>query len=225
MNYYGHLTVAAWYQPSPLFALGAMLPDFTAMTRLQSPTVNHADVASGVELHHATDAVFHGAPSFLSLNRSGLQSLRARGLKRGAAMGAAHVGVELLLDGAFVSEERDHALYLEAVAAAHADSLARDGNGSGNGSVVEWSDEASSTRWRETCDRLARHGVPHDCRDCTRVAMRIERALGHRPRLELVGEEPARVEEWLREIQGEVVAAAPQVLAEVRAGLTNYRRQ
>ena len=42
MNYFGHAVIAHAYRPEPAFVLGAMLPDFVGMLRLERPEVRDA---------------------------------------------------------------------------------------------------------------------------------------------------------------------------------------
>ena len=68
MNFFGHATVAAWAPgATPPFVLGAMLPDFAAISGARSARPRHAEARRGVALHLATDEVFHAAPDFVAL--------------------------------------------------------------------------------------------------------------------------------------------------------------
>ena len=67
MNFFGHAVVATWHATEPRFVLGAMLPDFAAMIRARPPAARDPELARGIALHHATDEVFHDAPTFREL--------------------------------------------------------------------------------------------------------------------------------------------------------------
>lgn len=206
MNFFGHATVACWQRREPAFVLGAMLPDFASMSRTRVAAVEHPEAAAGVALHHRTDAAFHRCEAFRVLYRDGVEALRARGLARGAAWGAAHVGIELALDGALVDDRDVGAVYVDALEAArHV--------------PIRWRDERGAARWQRIHERLAERGVPHDYRDPEIVAQRVGLVLSHRPNLALADGEQAIVARWLRDAAPSIAAAAPMMLDDVRAAL------
>jgi hypothetical protein len=100
MNFFGHVVVATW-QPArdARTALGAMLPDLVGVAGLRGVAPGDPEVARGVALHHRTDEVFHASDTFVSLQTLLRSALEARGIRGGPARAAAHVGIELLLDG------------------------------------------------------------------------------------------------------------------------------
>src|SRR5262245_25639403 len=104
MNYYAHARLASRRCDDAHFVLGAMLPDWTAWVGARLVRVDHPGLAAGIRFHHATDAAFHGGRRFAALVREAVDRLRAAGLERGPARGAAHVGIELLLDGALLAQ-------------------------------------------------------------------------------------------------------------------------
>ena len=107
MNFFGHAAVATWQAAAPGRTLGAMLPDFATMSgaRLSTTTPSpDAEVASGIDLHHKTDGVFHQLPVVLGLMRELDERLAHGGCARGPRRAVAHIGVELLLDGVLVEE-------------------------------------------------------------------------------------------------------------------------
>ncbi len=67
MNFFGHAVVAGWADKRAEHALGSMLPDFEAMTRVSLIEVRDADIQRGIDLHHGTArAVGHiGTEMFL----------------------------------------------------------------------------------------------------------------------------------------------------------------
>lgn len=206
MNYLAHAWVATWYSAERHFVLGSMLPDFASMIRARVGEVRHPQLRAGIELHHQSDAAFHRAPAFLQLCRAGRSDLAARGLRRGPARGAAHVGVEMLLDGTLPREEGLRGCYDEALCAAVRLDLS-------------WSPPAGAERFAQLHPRLRRIGVPESYADPERVAERLARALERRPRLALTARETRGVADWLATAQADVRAAAPQLFSELRAAL------
>jgi len=210
VNFFGHATVACWHRTAPRFVLGAMLPDFASMSRARVAEVDDADVADGIALHHYTDAAFHRTEGFRELYRRGVDELRARGLARGPACGAAHVGVELLLDGTLVDDERVAGAYVGAIAAA--DEVR-----------IRWRDERGAARWRAIHGRLATRGVPLEYRDPDQVSLRVALVLSGRPRLALDDGDLPAVADWLREVAPSIEAGSGALLAELRGGLERAR--
>ena len=115
MNFFGHAVIASRSDAArgsvrAEFVLGSMLPDFASMLRMRPPRVTSRALEEGLRHHHATDDAFHGSESFLEFSRHASIFLGARGLSRGSARAVAHVGVELIVDGAL-----DHCARMEAV--------------------------------------------------------------------------------------------------------------
>src|SRR5687768_8762401 len=82
-----------------------MLPDLASMAGVRLDTTELPDdVAAGVRHHYAADAAFHGHESFIRLLRTVRTALADAGVARGPARAAAHVGVELALDGWLLAE-------------------------------------------------------------------------------------------------------------------------
>jgi hypothetical protein len=104
MNFVGHHEVARRVGLGDAGRLGAMLPDFATMlgTRLKAEDLP-AEVRVGVELHHRTDAVFHGLDAVLHGMREVTTTLLELGVGRGAARAVGHIGYEMLLDAALVA--------------------------------------------------------------------------------------------------------------------------
>ncbi len=206
MNFFGHATVASWHSDEPAHALGAMLPDFATMSRARLGEVDHPDVARGIALHHRTDSAFHRALPFRRMLRSGIADLADRGLRRGPAWGAAHVGIELLLDGTLVHNETVGALYVKALRAA-------------TDIEIPWRTDDGNHRWEDILERLTGHGVPVEYGNPDVVADWIGRILSRRPRLALAADETVHLAAWLRDVQPEVERTSPQLLDEVRGAL------
>ncbi len=184
MNFFGHATVACWLDRDPRWVLGAMLPDFASMCRTRLRGAANPLVEKGIALHHATDAVFHGAPTFVELYAAGTEELETAGLGRGPARAVAHVGTELLLDGLLLDDAEVASAYLDAVALATRDDLGLRFRDGGEG-------------FRRLAIRLSEHGLPDDYRSPDRVAMRLEQILARRPRLALVAEDRSPVVAYL----------------------------
>jgi hypothetical protein len=205
LNFFGHAAVAAWSgSATPAFALGAMLPDFVAMSGARSARAAHDDAIRGVWLHHVTDEAFHGAREFVALMGHVRERAEAAGLARGGAWASAHVAVELLLDGALVGDGSAAALYLDALRDAEAH---------------VWCAPEERELLAGFLDRMRGHGVPYGYRDPRFVAARIERALARRPRLALRAGETDALAAVLAEIAGRVRECAPRLLGEVHRRL------
>jgi hypothetical protein len=206
VNFFGHAAVASWQATTTAgLALGAMLPDFAGMCGARIAAVTAVDVAGGVVLHHATDAVFHGAPPVRGLFAEAERRLAARGCRRGPMRAAAHVGVELLLDGVLVGEARHRDAYAAAIAIAPV--------------PVTWRDDGDDVRFELLHARLRGHGVPHDLRRPAAVGERVVRALAGRRLLAPSPDERGAIAAVLAELAAVVEAATDAVLAAVRDGL------
>ena len=210
MNFFAHALVASWRSRSPAYALGAMLPDLAGMVGVRTPPVAHLELAAGIDLHHATDRAFHRLPVFVSAMGEIQQRLMRRGVGRGPAAGAAHVGFELCLDGALLDEPDAVPSYLGALEAARGDDLR---------GAIEWPRPDAAERWQGLVDRLASYGPPHRYRDLALVAERVARALAGRPRLALDHAAAALVLAEMPDIAARAAAAAPGILVDLRAEL------
>ncbi|HEX7671723.1 MAG TPA: hypothetical protein VF395_19150 [Polyangiaceae bacterium] len=210
MNFFGHAVVATWQSAHPGFVLGAMLPDFATMIGARVPSVNHADVASGVRFHHDTDRVFHDAPTFRSLQADARRTLREQGLPRPCALAVGHIGVEILLDSALGDDPRGRAGYEAALAAGHPNEL---------GAHVEWATPGEVADYGRLVSVLAERGIPSEAQSPSTSAWRIARALAPRPRLRLDADGERLVREWA-EIAAPVIAlAARELVQEILRGL------
>jgi hypothetical protein len=203
VNWYAHAVVAERCFSSPLAVLGAMLPDFASALRVRLAAPPDAAIAAGVRLHGETDAAFHAAPEFLALQAEGRERLLAAGLARGAARAAAHVGVELALDGWLARRGPRSALYDAAVDAASA--LAEPG--------LLFREGFDAERWRMHCARLREGELPEAYARPERCAIAVERTLERRPRLALAPGDRETVARWLGEGEAALAARAPSLLA------------
>jgi hypothetical protein len=211
LNFFAHSKLALWRSDDPRFALGAMLPDLTGMLGLRLRQVDHEVLASGVAYHHATDAAFHVAPIFLTLCAHGVATLSEAGVGRGTARAVAHVGTELLLDGAL---SRDDSRAVQAYRAAleigtrerlvdHLDLLG----------------SANAQSMHEGLTRLASAPIPEGYRDTAFVFARLRSILARRPRLAMQDSDLTRVQRYLEEIQPRVTQLSAELLEQVRANL------
>jgi hypothetical protein len=205
VNYFGHAAVASWYVAPPArgpAALGAMLPDFQTMSGARAITVDDAGVASGVELHHRTDAVFHGLPVVTGLMRELHERLRAAGVSRGPARACAHVGMELMLDGVLLESAAHRDAYVEALAI----------------DPVPATFDAPE-RIDFVLARLRAHGVPFDLRTPASVTARIVRMTADRPLLAAKSDDPERMRGVLAGFRTRIEVAATTVVIALRAAL------
>jgi len=207
VNFFGHATVASWaQQPTPAFVIGAMLPDFATISGARSLRATHPEATRGVALHHATDAVFHLAPDFLVLTNLVKGRLERGGVGHGGARAAAHVGVELVLDGTLVTDARAGELYVRALDDAEAH--------------ITCAVDDDVERLSGFLGRVRRAGIPFAYTDPRTVATRVERVLSSRPLL-AVGEGHADLlADVFTEIAAEVRSRADNLLAHVRRGLS-----
>jgi hypothetical protein len=209
LNFFGHAVVASWRSRSAAHALGAMLPDLAGMCGARVPLAPDQETAAGIALHHATDSAFHRLPLFTAAIRSLEDRLLARGVERGPARGAAHVGFELCLDGALLDEPGAAALYLSGIEI---------GRGPLRG-AFDWRPPEGLERWHLLIDRLGKRGVPLAYRDPDQVTDRVALALSRRPRLSLDSAAVAAVRAEMRSVVVAAADAAPAILAALRAEL------
>jgi hypothetical protein len=211
MNFIGHLLVASWERDDPAFGLGAMLPDFASMARMRPPRVDHAAVAEGMVLHQRTDDVFHACPGFVALSASVFDALLGEGVERGPARAVAHIGVELLIDGALLAQKPALGpAYLSALAAFEglpATALA----------------EADALRLRALHARLRQHGIPYDYESPELVTARLISILGPRPRLCLSARAATCVGRIMPDLKGRVVERLSELLSSLAHGLSHPR--
>ncbi len=208
MNFFGHAVVAHARSRDPVFLLGAMLPDLAAMAGLRVRGVADPGARAGLALHVATDAAFHAAPRFTALVASASIELRARGLRRGPALGVAHVAPELLLDGWLAERHGVPAAYFDALAAS-----AR------VGALVRWQRSARAWPFPELCRSVASAPIPEAYRNAAFVAERVIRALARRERLALTPAERVATRSWLHAFAPQLAREAEALFDELSRGL------
>lgn len=176
MNLGSHIAVAAnLYPTQPLIWLGAALPDLAAIGRFRLlGSTTSEQLTLGISLHHKTDEVFHKSPWFTSRQRLLTDRLTQAEVPRGACKAVAHVGPELLLDGALAQQTNLNDLTSEALSEIpnHLQSLLE----------LVTRDEQ---RWSHHLELIQRRGAPQDYHDPALVAERLQRILSSRPRLAL----------------------------------------
>ena len=200
VNFFGHAAAACRVDDDPAFVLGAMAPDLLPLCGAVAERETSPKVASGRAHHVAVDAQFHANPAFTAMQAWAARELIRAGVPRGPARGAAHVGIELLLDGALAGDAPARAAYARSLAAADTTT----------GSPFVWRDEVSRVRWCGLVDRLRGGAVPASYRDCGFVADRVIGALAGRPRLALGGDDATALRRFMP-------AVAARVTAEVQA--------
>jgi hypothetical protein len=210
VNFFGHAVVASSRSDSSPFLFGAMVPDFATMVGARVPSSTHAEVASGIRFHHRTDAVFHELSTFRELSASARRRLRELGLPRPATLAVGHIGVEILLDGALVTDTA-WSTYLSALGA---------GQSAAVRSSFAWADGTMGPRFDALVAILVERRAAAD--QSGLAAFRIIRALAPRPRLRLDEAGEGHVRTWVEEARGEVHAAAARLLAELDAGLAEH---
>lgn len=211
MNFLGHTAVARGWTRAPAALFGAMLPDLVGMVAAAPPGVADPEIAGGVALHHATDEHFHRSLQFRALAGDGAHALMTRGLGRGPALAAAHVGVELLVDCALGRDPEVAADYLAAVAAGAPARLA---------GAVLWASPAEAARYARLHARLVDRGLAVVDPEPATLADRVMRVLVGRPRLAVSEPHRAAVTAYFADARGPVAAALPALLARLLEDLS-----
>ena len=208
VNYFGHAAVASWSASAePGALLGAMLPDFATMCGGRIASAGESSVARGIALHHTTDAAFHQLPVVTGLMRELDEHLDRGGCARGPRRAVAHIGVELLLDGALVGEPAYRAAYL---------------GGLGHDAALAWREPDAASRFAVLLDRLRAHGVPDDLRLPDAITARVQRILAPRPRLRPSPDDLRAIRRALVALEPRVAVAADAILRALRAALAPH---
>jgi hypothetical protein len=213
MNFFAHAKLALWRSDNPRFVLGSMLPDLISMLGLRVLRVDDPEFAAGVAYHHATDTAFHHSPAFLELCSQGIATLSAAGVSRGTARAVAHVGTELLLDGALSHDQHARTSYTRSLEAALRERFV-------DHLVLE--SRESSIRLHDGLARLVSAPVPEGYRDPAFVLARLQATLARRPRLAIQESELASVRLLVHAYQPLVVRRSPQLLEQVRSALLEH---
>lgn len=182
MNFVGHAVVAWRERADPAFAFGAMVPDLSrfALREPPAPSRDEATMRDGVGAHHRADAAFHDHPTFKGWMDElvGAMPVADRG-----ARAAAHVAVELLIDGALLGAGE---------AGAYDDALT-------------WALPTFDGTWAEVVARMQRGTVVDAYRSPAGIAERVVGVMRRRPRL-------VRIAPQVEDLAGAVAAVEPAVV-------------
>ena len=200
MKLYAHAVVAEAQHARTDFVLGSMLPDLAAMAGMRVKKTAAAELLEGMRLHHASDVAFHTCEAFCSLTRRGVRESSVPGCAR-CGRAAAHVGIELLLDGRLVAERPPSPVYRSALE--RAASCAE---------TVCWQ-RPDAEAWRRLCTRISSPAATSGYRDPDEVAYRTARTLARRPRLALADRELAALAHWLHGSRARVAHHGPSLIA------------
>lgn len=224
VNFFGHAWLAAGRNADPRFVLGAMLPDLAPMAGLRLRGANDAALSAGIAHHLAVDAAFHALPAFQMLTADAARALRRAGLRRGPARGAAHIGLELLLDGWLARRCGVPGVYRTALAQApQLGALLRFAPGPAAATPRAQTTIATAHRnppnaagvaWTfpELCRKLAASPLPEAYAEPSYTAARVTAALARRPRLALTPAERNACAAWLRPAARTLAASAESLL-------------
>ena len=202
MNFVGHIAVGAAVAGDTEFLVGTAAPDFASMARTRLRGTAAGALADGIALHHATDRAFHADPWFLTMERDLRAALLADGLPDGGARACAHVGVELLLDGAFVREPDVH----DAVGRVYHEI------GEPSDAIVELAEPHEQARWHEHLVGISQRLDPTSYADADAVGRRLHTITSRRPRLAFPSTMVDVVCARLRTLQPRIHDDAPGVL-------------
>ena len=212
VNFFGHAYTAMWFDTSPRWVLGAMLPDFASMSGTRLLGAGDDRVAGGIEHHHMTDAVFHRCEIFLDQEHDGTKRLQEVGLWRGSAMAVAHVGTELILDGLLLDEPGLRETAIDAMTVATDPAL-----------QLEWS-AGGAEKFARLCARLEQvEDLGVEYRDSARLAKRLYLILRRRPRLAFEEHAIDAIIPWLDATRAALVLERDTLLDDVRRGLDERR--
>ena len=212
VNFVGHIATGLRIGDDPVdppFLVGTAVPDFAAMGRTRLGAAA-GPLGAGIALHHTTDQAFHADQWFLDLERELRALFRDDDLPDGAARACAHVGPELLLDGALL----DDPTIARGVSTVYAQiaSPADD--------LVELAPDGEHDRWRAHLVGVATRLDPFTYGNVPIVAQRLHTITSRRPRLafdeHLVSAVSARllaVQPWItssaNDLLDRVVGAVP----------------
>jgi len=216
VNFVGHIVVAALTgaptTPTPdAVLLGAAVPDFAAWRRFRmiGAQASGTHIGDGITLHHRTDSIFHAHPSFTDSQRRIRDQLVASNVPRGAARACAHVGIEMMIDGALLRSpdtQRATQRTLGAIGA-RPDGLAL-------------LTREPAEQWLAHLDSVAAYGIPSGYLSPPMLAERLFRILRGRRRLVLPAEHVETVATVLGAHRNEIVDFADALAHDVADTLT-----
>jgi len=198
LNFFGHAVVASWMNRDPRFVLGAMLPDFASMCGTRIDSIDCPTLEAGIGIHYRTDAIFHEQPWFTLRQRRLTRRLLEHGVRRGPALGAGHVGIEIALDAALAADRRDGGCYAIALETAS--------------EAPRWTfaDGGATIRF---ADLIARLGSAPTTTDADTIVERVRRTLERRPLLALRRDEVPRLHSVLTDEIEDVAESYEDLLA------------
>ena len=211
MNFVGHIATGlrvGSLHAEPQFLVGTALPDFAGMGRTRLGAAN-GPLGAGIALHHATDRVFHAAPWFLDFERELRSQLREDGLPDGGARACAHVGPELLLDGALL----DDPTIASGVRTVYSQMAPPDDD------VLDLVLDGETDRWRAHLVGVVTHLDPAQYDNPGTVARRLHRMTSRRPRLAFDGELVESVCARMVAVQPRIRSSATELLNFVVRGV------
>jgi hypothetical protein len=185
-----------------------MLPDFAGMIAASPPTVLGPEMSAGVQLHHATDYVFHRTATFRLLSGAAARHFQSVGLRRGSALAVSHVGIELLIDCALGTDPVVCDDYLMAIEV-----------GAPQRGELQWATLDERQRFARLHEVLTDRGLAVTDPAPDRLTQRLQRILAKRPRLALHDTDCGAVEAWARGTRAVVSESVPALLQELRMGL------
>jgi len=192
VNFVAHAVVAHRERPEAAYAFGAMVPDLLRLTR-RAPLEpsRHADVVTaGIAAHHRADAAFHDHPTFKAWMATLVDAMPEP--DRGARA-AAHVAVELLLDGVLLDHD---------AAGAYDDALA-------------WATDCIDGTWGELVARMRVGDIVAAYATPEGVAERVAGIMSRRPRLARLGVTPGPLADAVRAVEPAVRAGAETLVTTV----------
>lgn len=200
-----------------VFLLGSALPDIASMgrVRLQRPLVN-STLDLGVQNHHYADSAFHQSAWFVQRNAALHDKLEGAGLKRGPARACAHVGIELLLDGALLAT-------IPHLSVAVQGCLQRAGDQSLDLQASVKPDRAD--HWQTHLDRTAKWLLPNDYHRPSAVAHRLHRIVANRPRLAFPSDQIISVEDVLARSQEELISGLADLVEDLAEEVARHQAQ
>jgi len=215
VNFVGHIATGLRIGDEPVdpaFLVGVALPDFAAMGRTRLGPAE-GPLGDGIALHHATDQAFHSQAWFLDFERELRGRLRQDGLPDGAARACAHVGPELLLDGALL----DDPVVGSGVRTVYERIAAPDDD------VVDLAPDGTQDRWRAHLVGVTTRLDPFTYGDTTVVAQRLHAITSRRPRLAFDSELIGAVQERMVSVQPRITSSASDVLDAVVRSVAGTR--
>lgn len=186
-----------------------MLPDFASMVSGRIVDLGDEALRRGARWHAEIDRAFHALPAFREWCALEATRLRAAGLQRGPARAAAHVMVELVIDGELARDVEAGRAFEGAL---------REGPRLGH-AAPSWRSRGEASRWAALRRRLLSAGPPVRHRDPRCVAASARWSLGRRPRLALDARGEAAVDEVAPALLRAVAPEVPGLLDDLREAL------